>query len=450
MGLLSLGLVTSEPDLRDAIRHSFAFNHFFDRVEDSHAFLDQVMNCLGDLQANNLVKYDADVLIVTELGKIASSSGMSLPSFYMLLKAVEDPDMDEKSVANLLSSVCQTKECQVVRPYGTEEKEGVLKEWISGVPTTQIIAKYSGRYEIGSGNIRTIGGTAAWMLNTAARIATVSNVSVDAEALQQAFEDLAKQCKFGVPSEVAPIAELRVLHRSELNLLVNNSLGKILTDPHEILDTPTHEFAGILSPQRAQSLQVAILEQIGESLTNCRFGHAIRSDKFTGLRSLVENCYDPKGIDFERSLEELLNSDFLNLQAVRFANQRTGQPDLELYGCRGTIVVQATASDDNKKPVSWAKARDVATSVGYSGQASNYVTVARPGFHNVAVGNAQEIASRGDQRLLLVPLPDFVDLCLSEIEGIVPPGTLLGILEDSRGHISSDAILGQLSTIQAS
>ena len=204
------------------------------------------------------------------------------------------------------------------------------------------------------------------MLNTAARIATVTDVLVDPEALQRAFEDLAKRSKFGVPSEVVPIADLRVLHRSELNLLVNNSVGKILTDPHGILDTPTHEFAGILSPQRAQLLQGAILERIGESLTNSRFGHAIRSDKFNGLRSLVENCYDLKGIDFEKALEELLNSDFLKLQAVRFANQRTGQPDLELYGSRGTIVVQATASDDNKKPVNWDKARDVATSVGYS------------------------------------------------------------------------------------
>ena len=88
------------------------------------------------------------------------------------------------------------------------------------------------------------------------------------------------------------------------------------------------------------------------------------------------------------------------------------------------------------------------TNVGYSGQASNYVTVARPGFHNVAVGNAQEIASRGDQRLLLVP--DFVDLCLSEIKENLPQGILLCILEDSRGHISTDAILDQLSTIQAS
>ena len=149
LGLLSLGLVTSEPDLRDAIRHSFAFNHFFDREEDSHAFLGQVMDCLGDLLANNLVKNDADGLVITELGKVASSSGMSLPSFYMLLKAVKDPGMDDKSVANLLPSLCETNELQGIRPYGTEEKEGVLNEWISGVPTSQIIAKYSGQYEIG-------------------------------------------------------------------------------------------------------------------------------------------------------------------------------------------------------------------------------------------------------------------------------------------------------------
>ena len=441
LGLLSLGLVTSEPELRDAIRHSFAFNHYFDREEDSRAFLGQVMEGLADLQVNDLVKNDSDGLAITELGKVASASGMSLPSFYMLLEALKSPSLDATNVANLLPSLVQTSEFRGLRPYGIEEKQGALNDWISGTPTTQIIDKYSGQYELGSGNIRTVGERAAWMLSTAARIATVPDVLADDDSLQQALEDLAKRCKFGVPSKVVSIAELRVLHRSELNVLVNNSVGKVLSDPHEILDTPLQEFVGILSPQRAQELKAAILEQIGESLSNSRFGHVIRADRFPGLRSQVENCYDLKGIDFERALEELLNSEFLALGAVRFANQRTGQPDLELYGSRGTIVVQATASDDNKKPVSWDKARDVVTSVGYSGQASNYVTVARPGFHNVAVGNAQEIAARGDQRLLLVPLPDFIDLCLSEIEGMVPRGTLLNILEGSRGHLSADELL---------
>ena len=108
-------------------------------------------------------------------------------------------------------------------------------DWIAGNPTSQIIDKYSTEYEIGSGHIRSIGETAAWMLNTAARIVSVPDGSIDDEAAPRVLEDLAKRCKFGVPSEVVSIAELRVLQRSELNLLVHNSAGKILDTRHKNL-----------------------------------------------------------------------------------------------------------------------------------------------------------------------------------------------------------------------
>ena len=203
-----------------------------------------------------------------------------------------------------------------------------------------------------------------------ARIAEVSALLAEGKAIAKELTELAQHCKFGVPSEVVEIAELGILHRSELNLLVNNSRGKILDTPHKILDTGLNDFVGILSPQRAERLQAAILGQIGDSLLSRRFGHASRADKFGGLRPLVERCYDQQGTDFEVALEQLLNTQFLTLNVHRFGQQRNGQPDLEITGCQGTIIVQATASEDNGKLISWAKAREVLSSVGYSGQAS--------------------------------------------------------------------------------
>ena len=438
LGWLSLGLIATESDLRDTIRHSFAFNHYFDGDEDRHGFLAQFMESMGELETNGLIRSEPDGLLVTELGKVASTSGVSLDSFYTLLDVLDDSGLDEEDLSNLLPDLCQLNELQSLRPYGPGERERVLNEWISGTPTTEIIAKYSNQYEIGSGNIRAIGESAAWMLNTAARIASLPDVSIEDEAIPQALEDLAKRCRFGAPSEVTSIAELRILQRTELNLLVHNAVGKTLDTTHKILDTPLNEFVGILSPQRAEALQSAILDKIGESLTSRRYGHAVRAEKFNGLRPLVENCYDLNGIDFERALEQLLNSEPLKLQAIRFAKQRNGQPDLEVSGSRGTVVIQATASEDNKKPVSWDKARDVVSSVGYSGQASNFVTIARPGFHDVAVGNANEIKDRSDQRLLLISLPELIELYLSEIEDTSPSGTLLSVLEDGQGHYLAD------------
>ena len=438
LGLLSLGLIASEDDLRDSIRHSFAFNHYFRCEDERDRFLAQFMESLGELEANKLTFRDSGGITVTDLGKVASSSGMSLSSFYRLLNALIDPAMSADRVSDLLPFLCQLEEFQPIRPYDADGRAGALNDWVVGRPTSQIIEAYSAQYEVGSGHVRRIGETAAWMLNTAARIAEIPGLLAESETISENLTELAQRCKFGVPGEVVPIAELRVLRRSELNLLANNSKGKVLDTPHKILDTELNDFAGILSPQRAERLQAAILDQIGESLLGRRFGHASRADRFGGLRPLVERCYDQQGTDFEVALEQLLKAQFVDLRVNRFGKQRTGQPDLEVIGSQGTIVVQATASEDNRKPVSWSKAREVVSSVGYSGQASNFVTVARPGFHDVAIGNANEIAGRGDQHLLLIPLTDLIEVFLSEIEGKIPGGSLMRVLEDAHGHFAAD------------
>ena len=434
LGLLSLGVITSENGLRDSIRHSFAFNHYFQNQEERDRFLAQFTESLGDLEANNLTSRDGDGLVVTDLGSVASSSGMSLDSFYQLLKSLTDPAMNPDHIYDLMPLLCQLGEFQALRPYDDVERAQVLNEWVAGKPTSQIIEAHSGQYETGAGHIRNVGETAAWMLNTAARIAEILGLLAEGETISEKLAELAQRCKFGVPGEVVPVAELRILHRSELNLLVNNSTGKVLDTPHKILDADLNDFVGILSPQRAERLQAAILDQIGQSLLSRRFGHASRADRFGGLRPLVERCYDRQGTDFEVALEQLLNANFVDLQANRFGQQRTGQPDLEVTGSQGTIVVQATASEDDRKPVNWNKAREVLSSVGYSGQASNFVTVARPGFHDVAIGNANEMAGRGDQQMLLMPLTELVEVLLSEIEGNIPRGGLLRVLEYARGH----------------
>ena len=436
--LLSLGLITSEDDLRDSIRRSFAFNHFFETEQDRENFLTQFMESLGDLAANGLTDYQCGQIIVTDLGEVASSSGMSLTSFHELLNTLTKITADSFRIKNLLSPICKLSEFRSLRPYDANERAKALSEWLMGRPTSEIIEEYSGQYEIGAGHIRRIGETAAWIVNTATGIADVAELVVDGERLADKLTELAQRCKFGAPSEVIPIAELGVLHRSELNLLVKNSTGRVLDTPHKILDCELKEFVGILSPRRVQMLKAEILDRIDESLSNRKFGHVSRADRFGTLRPLVERCYDEHGTGFEVALEQILDSDFVDIEVHRFSQQRTGQPDLEILGSQGTVVIQATASEDDQKPVNWAKAREVLASVGYSGQASNFVTVARPCFHDVAIGNANEIAARGDQRLLLIPLTELMEILLAEVEGKVASGSLLRVLEGAHGHFAAE------------
>ena len=440
LSFLSLGLIANEDELRQSIRRSFAFNHYFDDEEGRDRFLADVMESLGDLEANDLTRHDESGFTITELGRVASASGMSLNSFYRLLGALADPGMSIEHLSELLPLLCELEEFESIRPYDGDARAGVLGEWMSGRPTAQIIEIYSGQYEVGSGHIRRIGETAAWMLNTAARIADVPDLVAEGDVMSRRLTQLAQRCKFGVPNEVVPIAELRVLHRSELNLLLNNSAGRVLDTPHKILDASIDDFRGILSPQRAERLQAAILAHIGETVSSRKFGHVVRANRFPGLRPLIEKCYEQRGTDLEHALEELFKAQIVALDAHRFRQQRTGQPDLEVRGSAGTIVIQVTASEDDRKPVNWAKAREVLASVGYSGQASNFVVVARPGFHDVAIGNADEIASRGDQNLLLIPLTELIEVFISETEGKIAKGSLLEVLENARGHFVADEL----------
>ena len=111
--LLSMGLITSGDDLRDSIRHSFAFNHYFSNEDERDLFLSHFMESLGDLEANNLTCRDSDQITITELGKIASSSGMALDSFYQILKALTNPPVSADRVSDLLPLLCQLEEFSI-------------------------------------------------------------------------------------------------------------------------------------------------------------------------------------------------------------------------------------------------------------------------------------------------------------------------------------------------
>jgi hypothetical protein len=98
-------------------------------------------------------------------------------------------------------------------------------------------------------------------------------------------------------------------------------------------------------------------------------------------------------------------------------------------------VIAAMASEDSKKPISWDKAKEVLGSVGFTGQASNYVTVGKPGFDELAIENAREIAEKGE-RLLLLRVDVLGGLCLKIFEGKIVAKDLLEFLETRQGYVS--------------
>ena len=110
--LLSLRLISSEDELKDSIRHSFAYNQYFQNEDERAHFLEEFTEVLGDLESNGLVCRDSAGLSVTDLGKVASASGVSLTSFYALLNILKDPAMTVSGVTDLMPRVCTLGEFQ--------------------------------------------------------------------------------------------------------------------------------------------------------------------------------------------------------------------------------------------------------------------------------------------------------------------------------------------------
>ncbi len=272
------------------------------------------------------------------------------------------------------------------------------------------------------------------MLSSAAQIAKTLQAR---DAVVNRLECLARECHFGIPDELVPLAKLRVLQRSDLMRLLKNTKGVALTDPTKILDAEPSQFVGILSHEKVAALKESILRRVGETLNRRKVGHLLRCDKLAAIRPIIQRVYESGAKAFEMALEELLNAPLVELGARRFARQNTGQPDLELSGAKGAIVISATASDSDRKPISWDKAREVLGSVGYQGTASNFVVIGRPEFHKVAIANSLEISLKGE-RILLLPIDVLVELCLQKVEGKLSRDQLVSRLEDSRGYIARE------------
>ena len=437
LGIIARGLAETKEDIRDTFKNSFAYNCYFEDSNDADGFLTAMVESVDDLLEHTLLGEKNGGVIVTPLGSVAATSGLSISSYSKLVELMRSGTLNHQIVDSVLDEICNYGEMQSLRPYDHEHRAALLREWIAGAPVGEIAERYSNQNSVGHGNVQNIGATASWILRAAEQTVDHLALGDDGNQLKLALADLASRCLFGVPTDMIPIASLRALRRSEVMQLRGNAQGKQFTSLHQILDTQSEEFVGILSVQRLDRLKKAIEDQIGEWLGRRRVGHLTRADKVNGLRPLIQRVYDCTGEEFERALQDLLNTAPLDMNTRRFTRQRVGQPDLEITGAKGTIVVQVTASIDGHKPINWDKAREVTASVGYSGQPSNFICIGRPEFHDVAVGNANEIADRGNPILLLMPLPALVELCLQEAEGGASRGTVLSVLEEKRGYYSA-------------
>jgi hypothetical protein len=230
--------------------------------------------------------------------------------------------------------------------------------------------------------------------------------------------------------------------------LVKNEKGVVFDSYDQVLGTPVNDFTGIISPAAAQRLKQAILDQTREVLRRRRQGHLHRLEVAGRSTALLQAAYSAKGRDLERTLETVLTGDPFGFNCVRIGKQRHGEADLHLTHPKGLVVIQVTASDDDRKPIGWDKAREVlGSAVGRN--PISYVVIGRPDFHHGAQVNADGLRAEGLRPLLLLPLPVMMELYVLALEGKVKPAYVLAYLAERRGYATIAALLDELNLADA-
>lgn len=425
-------LAESKSDIVGLFCDSFAFRSYYEPNKCKVDLTGAIDAGIDQLLTLGLIAEEDGKLKVTSLGGVAARSGVYIETFGILKAIAESNDVKTASTSDLLSSITDVEEMRRLRPFNSAKRAQLLCGWINGESVMKLTTDFSSEYSVGHGRIRDLGSVAEWLLSTAAQIGRSTG---SCSAIVDKLSDLAEEVHFGVPLELVPLAKLRALPRSDILRLVNNDKRIKLTDPHKILDADPSQFVDILPPQKVVILKEKIAQSIGETLIRRKVGHLLRCDRLAAIRPLVEMVYDAHGTKFDRALEQILNAPMVELNVRRFTSQPSGQPDLEFQALKGTVVISAKASDDNVKPISWDKSREVLGSIGYTGTASNFIVIGKPDFHKIAIDNARELAGKGDH-ILLLPVDVIVELCLQKIEGKISREDLISTMEDRHGILN--------------
>ena len=167
LGVVARGLGQSREDIRDAFKNSFAYNYYFEDLNEADNFLIAMVEAVDDLLDIALLTEEDEGLIVTPLGRVAAASGLSINSFSKLVDLMQTGTLIQGKVDSVIEKICRLGEMQSLRPYHNEDRAALLREWIDGTPVGEIAERHSNRYSVGYGNIRNIGATASWILRTA-------------------------------------------------------------------------------------------------------------------------------------------------------------------------------------------------------------------------------------------------------------------------------------------
>lgn len=464
-------------DVHNLFASSFAAATFYART-GHQALTDGITAALEELRAVGMIDIDnAGGVTATAVGEVVARSGISVPTGAALIQFLAN--FPQASEAEMVFEVCSASEISGGAPYLRREERGtpewrnqvralagattsgsrldhavtrpmlpsddvnallkrscLVLRWLNGESSRQLTRDF----RIGLGYIRGLGENVAWISGTLSQIAVAMELDPDVAAR---LNRLSSSVHYGVPYEAVRFAKLRVpgVNRNEATRLVQNETGRTFTTYDAILDAEPSDFLGIVSPGLLPLMQEAILKFTKESLRRYASSLLARANKLSLPLALIRNLVESQGNDFELAIRDLLNSPGIELSSSHISRQRAGEADIHIsHPQGGTIVIQATSSEDNAKPITWNKCREVFGSTSVPGPIRNFVVVGKPDFQELAQSAADEIAPEGERRILLLPVGVLGDLCLSVVEGVIDRARLIHILTDEQGYLGKERL----------
>jgi hypothetical protein len=468
--LICAHLADTEDALVDFLTATFAYQTFYDGrggglSEVRSAIADAVRAC----DEHGLLVRDGERLGPSAMARVLGAAGLSLASAVRLTSFLERSARVDSSRQDLIFEIASSEQVGD-RPWplrkwnveipprpdqipdgadcgpgsqlattlakssaSSEENKALIRakcliDWMDGTEERTISNTFQDM-GVTSARMRDLGKNAAWLFDTLADAAEVSGA---ATAFVDRIRALSLEARYGLPSDLAPLARLRVAGLSRKHLLRLKQAE--LWDPATILDAPDKDFDGLITPRQLERLRLAIESATQESLQRKRTGQVARAEQDDIPTALINDLYTASGQNLEQAVTDALVH--VGLPAVRVMVQLRGEEDIQVTHGDGTVSISVTASADGTKPITWNKAKEIlGAGVGFN--PVNYVCIGRPGFHQLAESNAAGIAREtGSRSLLLIPIPVLAEAVVRIGSGVFNVQKFGGLLAHGSGVLA--------------
>lgn len=340
------------------------------------------------------------------------------------IKALNSENQISDELLNNLNDLSLTKRSRFTAPAL------IASLLIQIVQTNKSNKEIRENYGLSASDIRKISQNSSWILDTFSSIASALN-SDSANHIKDLADCVHSQsplaCKFlnRIPARLGREEKIRLVEHGYLS-------------EDAFLDKKGSDFRGIINPNKANKIIEEICKKRERNILFWARDHKRRLDAISMTTQLIEDVYSKTGLDLERSICDLLNTNFADCYATRLHDQRHGEPDLLLNFAKGDIFsAQISAKQKNTDFIDSKKAGDVIPQSARL-HPNGYICIGRPDFQELAIDMAFHQAQ--DHNFKLLPVYVLVELYVQVQEKLINKNDVSRFLCTARGYLTVSKI----------